>query len=143
MDVKSKTSSEVDIQDLYDSLLVSEETFVASGYAEGLARGEEIGFQEGYNLGLKKGTEIGAEIAFYKGFAKGWVNLLSSSNFCDKIVEQVDNCASLDPIVSTELKNLYLSNNSPNIQNLQSEIDAKTLRYVLYNYMFALGTTDI
>lgn len=129
MDVKiESTSEEVDIQDLYDSLLVCEEKFVASGYEEGLARGEEIGFQEGYDLGRQKGSEIGSEIAFYRGFAKGWISLLSNSNYSENIAELLTNSASLDSSISEEIKTLLCVKASPSTSHLQSESELKTIK---------------
>jgi len=130
MDMKSEsTSEEVDIIYLYDSLLVCEEQFVASGYEEGFARGEQIGFQEGYDLGRQKGSEIGSEIAFYRGFAKGWISLLSSSSsYSENITELLTNCTSLDSIVSQEIKTLLCVNANSSSSHLQSESELKTVK---------------
>lgn len=75
----NKKVSDFDIQDAFDSLLLSEDTFVRKAHEEGLAQGEITGFQEGFDLGHQKGAEIGSEIFFYRGFAKGWINLLSEN----------------------------------------------------------------
>ncbi|EFX89952.1 hypothetical protein DAPPUDRAFT_40007 [Daphnia pulex] len=73
----NKKESDFDIQDAFNSLLVSEDNLVAKAYEEGLLQGEIAGFQEGFDLGRQKGSEIGSEIFFYRGFAKSWIALLS------------------------------------------------------------------
>ncbi|KAI9555690.1 hypothetical protein GHT06_018205 [Daphnia sinensis] len=73
------TVSDFDIQDAFDSLVLSEDNLVNKAYEEGLVHGEKVGFQEGFDLGNQKGAEIGSEIFFYRGFAKGWIALLSEN----------------------------------------------------------------
>jgi hypothetical protein len=73
----NKLDSDSDIQEAFDSILVSEDNLVAEAYREGLIQGEIQGFQEGFELGRQKGSETGSEIFFYRGFAKGWIALLS------------------------------------------------------------------
>ncbi|XP_057377622.1 protein LTO1 homolog [Daphnia carinata] len=82
MAVNTAAVSDFDIQDAFDSLVLSEDNFVNKAYKEGLVHGETVGFQEGFDLGNQKGAEIGSEIFYYRGFAKGWIALLSE-NECD------------------------------------------------------------
>jgi len=72
-----ENGKDVDIQDVFDSILLSEDTFASTGYQEGFKQGEVDGYQEGLNLGEVKGKEIGSEISFYRGFAKGFIAQLS------------------------------------------------------------------
>jgi hypothetical protein len=54
----NKKESDFDIQDAFDSLLVSEDNLVAKAYEEGLLQGEIVGFQEGFDLGRRKFSSI-------------------------------------------------------------------------------------
>jgi HUS1 checkpoint protein len=106
----NKKESDFDIQDAFDSLLVSEDNLVAKACEEGLLQGEIVGFQEGFDLGRQKGSEIGSEIFFYRGFAKSWIALLSGdlSEAFKQLLELCPvslNCDVLHEIYQIELKN--------------------------------------
>ncbi|XP_047104910.1 protein LTO1 homolog [Schistocerca piceifrons] len=65
--------NENDINDVFESLLLSEEKLSAEGFQEGLKKGSVDGLCEGFHLGYHRGAEIGAEIGFYKGVIQAWL----------------------------------------------------------------------
>lgn len=92
--------SDFDIQDAFDSLVLSEDSFVKKAHEEGVVQGEIVGFQEGFDLGNEKGAEIGSEIFYYRGFAKGWIAVLSENecDFTQTLHHLLELCSnSLDP----------------------------------------------
>lgn len=65
-----KLSPDEDINEVFDSIALSEDNIASSGFDEGLKKGQTIGELEGYHLGYHRGAELGCEIGFYKGFLK-------------------------------------------------------------------------
>ncbi len=62
--------------DIFDEIVMSENTFQREGFEKGKQIGKESGYIDGYNLGKEQGTRIGTEIGFYKGFVSVWLKLL-------------------------------------------------------------------
>jgi len=61
-----------DINDLFDSIVLSEDRIVCESYETGYKAGESEGFSEGLRLGSERGKKIGSEIGFYLGFVEQW-----------------------------------------------------------------------
>lgn len=60
-------SAERDINDVFDEILLTEESLTKQGYNEGYERGLAEGNIEGYQLGYGKGYELGKEFGDYYG----------------------------------------------------------------------------
>ncbi|XP_065081601.1 protein LTO1 homolog [Ochlerotatus camptorhynchus] len=58
---------EVDINDVFDDLLLVEERLSEESYQRGLQVGAEQGNVDAYHFGYHRGAEIGAELGFYYG----------------------------------------------------------------------------
>lgn len=80
--------SEPDINDIFDSILCSEEASNEQGYEEGVKKGLVDGEIDGYHLGYHKGAEIGAELGFYKGVVETYIQLNKKGDtaLSDKII---------------------------------------------------------
>lgn len=63
----AKQQEEVDINDVFDNLLLAEEKLAEESYQLGLATGTNEGNVEAYHFGYHRGAEIGAELGFYYG----------------------------------------------------------------------------
>lgn len=63
-------TDERDINDIFDSIVLTEENLVQQGYDEGYADGVAAGNTEGYHLGYHRGAELGAELGYYSGIAE-------------------------------------------------------------------------
>lgn len=61
------SAGEKDINDIFDDIQFSEETYIKKGYEEGLEKGLAEGNPEGYHLGYHRGAEVGAELGYYCG----------------------------------------------------------------------------
>ncbi|KAJ9584027.1 hypothetical protein L9F63_021631 [Diploptera punctata] len=59
-----------DVNDAFDSIVLSEEHICKEGFDEGYKKGVVDGKIEGYHLGYHRGAEIGAELGYYKGVAE-------------------------------------------------------------------------
>ncbi|XP_058840745.1 protein LTO1 homolog isoform X1 [Topomyia yanbarensis] len=59
--------TEVDINDVFEDLLLVEERLTERSYQEGLQVGSQEGNVEAYHFGYHRGAEIGAELGFYYG----------------------------------------------------------------------------
>lgn len=99
MEVHSNSApdSDLDIQNVFDNLVLPENDFVKEAYQEGFEQGKKEGYEEGFQFGRQKGSEISSEIGFFKGFAKGWIALLSGSDveFRKILAEQLQAVAPL------------------------------------------------
>lgn len=60
-------TEERDINDIFDSIVLTEENLVQQGYEEGFTDGIAGGNTEGYHLGYHRGAELGAELGYYSG----------------------------------------------------------------------------
>ncbi|KAH8384595.1 hypothetical protein KR093_002180 [Drosophila rubida] len=56
-----------DINDLFDDILLTEETQARLGYEEGVQDGSAQGNQEGYQLGYAQGVQLGEELGCIYG----------------------------------------------------------------------------
>lgn len=56
-----------DINDVFHSIVLSEERLMKQGFQEGFLKGSFEGEVDGFHLGYHRGAEIGAEIGYYKG----------------------------------------------------------------------------
>ncbi|CAI9725600.1 Hypothetical predicted protein [Octopus vulgaris] len=65
--------------DIFESVVMQEESFVKAGYLAGLNHGTEKGQQDGYQLGHSLECSVGNEIGFLKGFVSTWLALLDQS----------------------------------------------------------------
>ncbi|KAK3931498.1 Protein LTO1-like protein [Frankliniella fusca] len=68
-------AKDVDINDIFDSIALTEERLWAAGHREGLEAGGREGAADGFHLGYHRGAECGAELGFYAGFAEAWLSL--------------------------------------------------------------------
>nr|XP_019537632.2 protein LTO1 homolog [Aedes albopictus] len=59
--------TEVDINDVFDDLLLVEERLSDESYHRGLEAGAKQGNVDAYHFGYHRGAEIGAELGFYYG----------------------------------------------------------------------------
>ncbi|PSN45452.1 Oral cancer-overexpressed protein 1 [Blattella germanica] len=62
--------NQIDINDAFDSIALSEERISNEGYSEGFSKGVLEGEVEGFHLGYHRGAEIGAELGYYKGIVE-------------------------------------------------------------------------
>jgi len=123
-----ENDKDVDIQDIFDSLVLSEDTFVKAGYQQGFEQGEIDGYQEGFQLGQIKGKEIGSEISFYRGFAKGFIaQLKDAETFLGELRSQLElNTNSIDSQTISTLQGIVRktregdSNSTPNLKHVKA-----------------------
>ncbi|KAH1007662.1 hypothetical protein HUJ04_004869 [Dendroctonus ponderosae] len=107
---------EVDINDVFDDILFSEEKVVEKGYQQGFAAGSSQDSVDGYHLGYHRGAEIGSEIGFYQAFSQHYLN----ENPPEKVLKNLEglshgccefpriNCESTDIFEAIEkLRGLY------------------------------------
>ncbi|RZF40860.1 hypothetical protein LSTR_LSTR003370 [Laodelphax striatellus] len=81
------SDADVDINDVFDDIVLTEEKIVQDSYEIGFRKGILEGEIEGFHLGYHRGSELGNEIGFYSGF----VDILTSisalkSDFPEKSV---------------------------------------------------------
>lgn len=81
VDVDQSSVPEIDINDVFEQIALTEETLCEQGYQEGFVNGEAATNPEGYHLGYHRGAELAAELGYYLG-------LLSAYRKC--IVEKSD-----------------------------------------------------
>uniref|UniRef100_A0A8D8FGH8 Oral cancer-overexpressed protein 1 homolog n=1 Tax=Culex pipiens TaxID=7175 RepID=A0A8D8FGH8_CULPI len=67
----SASVDDVDINDVFDNLLLAEEHLAEAGYQRGLAQGVREGNVDAYHFGYHRGAEVGAELGFYYGVICG------------------------------------------------------------------------
>jgi len=85
-----------DINDAFDTIILSENRLVEKGYEEGFVAGSREGEEEGYRLGAQKGSEIGQEVGFYIGFTEGWLQELAGrEKRPEKIIRHLEKLRSL------------------------------------------------
>ena len=60
--------ADLDINSVFDDIVLSEEKCVDRGFAEGYKEGQSRGRSQGAELGRQQGEVIGTEIGFYLGF---------------------------------------------------------------------------
>ncbi|XP_067674451.1 protein LTO1 homolog [Haliotis asinina] len=65
-----KISRNVEIDDLFHDVIMSEEKSQVEGFTEGRAEGERRGLVDGLSLGFEKGAAIGSEVGFYRGYVE-------------------------------------------------------------------------
>ncbi|KDR23937.1 hypothetical protein L798_10810 [Zootermopsis nevadensis] len=65
--MKEINDETADINDVFNSIALSEEQNSREGFQEGFQKGCFEGEVEGFHLGYHRGAEIGAEIGYYKG----------------------------------------------------------------------------
>lgn len=68
---QSANEDDVDINDVFDNLLLAEEHLAEAGYQRGLAQGVREGNVDAYHFGYHRGAEVGAELGFYYGVICG------------------------------------------------------------------------
>lgn len=69
-----------DINDIFDDILLTEESLEQQGYDEGYSAAASAGNTEGYHLGYHRGAELGAELGYYLGV----VEVYSKTSISDK-----------------------------------------------------------
>ncbi|XP_053683448.1 protein LTO1 homolog [Sabethes cyaneus] len=67
----AEASAEVDINDVFEDLLLSEERVAEQSFKEGVEVGSAEGNVEAYHFGYHRGAEVGAELGFYYGVICG------------------------------------------------------------------------
>lgn len=83
------TSSERDINDIFDDIALIEDRLNEEGYQKGLEAGKSCGNTDGYHLGYHRGAEIGAELGYYYGVLKSHVGNESNTERQQKSIETV------------------------------------------------------
>ncbi|XP_055534107.1 protein LTO1 homolog [Wyeomyia smithii] len=63
----AKASAEVDINEVFDNLLLSEERLAEESFKQGVEVGTAEGNVDAYHFGYHRGAEIGSELGFYYG----------------------------------------------------------------------------
>lgn len=81
--VPRSDDNERDINDVFDDILLTEETLTKQSYGDGFREGAAAGNPEGYHLGYHRGAEIGAEFGYYFGIAK----VFAKTETSDKITK--------------------------------------------------------
>ncbi|XP_026473674.1 oral cancer-overexpressed protein 1-like [Ctenocephalides felis] len=69
------TKREMDINDVFDNLLMCEDTSYQKGYKDGVEKGKSDGNLEGFHLGYHRGAEYGAELGFMYSVIKSLIGL--------------------------------------------------------------------
>lgn len=85
-DTVPSDDNERDINDIFDDILLTEETLTKRSYAEGFSEGAAAGNPEGYHLGYHRGAEIGAEFGYYFGIAKVFAKTETSDKITKALV---------------------------------------------------------
>lgn len=89
MPVNNSTNSEErDINDIFDDILLIEETLTDESYVDGFTDGEKAGNPDGYHLGYHRGAELGAELGYYYGIAEVFLKF-SKSEKAIKVLQQL------------------------------------------------------
>lgn len=70
-------TEERDINDIFDDILLTEESLEQQGYEEGFAEAAAAGNTEGFHLGYHRGAELGAELGYYLGVIEVYLKLTS------------------------------------------------------------------
>ncbi|RUS92031.1 hypothetical protein EGW08_000244 [Elysia chlorotica] len=90
--------------DIFHSVIMTEEESWSQGYSEGLEISRKKAFEEGHSLGTTKGAEIGQEIGFYSGYAAQILHLCVQDNLkprvlkvCEAILQLADQFIEIDP----------------------------------------------
>ena len=65
---RDEPMADLDINSVFDDIVLSEEKCVDRGFAEGYKEGQSRGRREGADLGRQQGQLIGTEVGFYLGF---------------------------------------------------------------------------
>lgn len=65
--LSTNKTAEVDINEVFDNILFSEEHYSEEGFKEGYNKGLIDGEEDGHHLGYHRGAELGAELGYYKG----------------------------------------------------------------------------
>ena len=109
-----------DINSVFDSIVLSEESSVERGFAEGYREGQQRGRREGGELGRQQGKLIGTEIGFYLGFVAEFKSAYTEQ--IDKKSEKIK--SSLDKLerLCSQFPNY---NSSEGFQDKLEEIRAK------------------
>lgn len=67
VNVDRPTEQQRDINDIFEDILLTEESLEQQGYDEGFAEAVSAGNSEGFHLGYHRGAELGAELGYYLG----------------------------------------------------------------------------
>ncbi|KAK7868299.1 hypothetical protein R5R35_013887 [Gryllus longicercus] len=65
--MSAQERNDSDINDVFDSIALSENLIQKEGFEEGFKKGERDGAIEGFHIGFHKGIDIGNEIGYYIG----------------------------------------------------------------------------
>ncbi|XP_022197493.1 protein LTO1 homolog [Nilaparvata lugens] len=100
-------NEDIDINDVFDDIALSEEKIVQNSFQEGLSKGVLEGEIEGFHLGYHRGSEIGSEIGFYSGFVDILISISTlKEDFPQKGI-----------VILTKLKNLLLEFPRSNVED--------------------------
>ncbi|CAL9121632.1 unnamed protein product [Musa textilis] len=65
-----------DASDIFDSIVLLDETLCQEGFKDGYRDGLKTGQEEGREVGLKMGFQVGEELGFYQGCVDVWNSLI-------------------------------------------------------------------
>ncbi|XP_066152358.1 protein LTO1 homolog [Euwallacea fornicatus] len=69
----SANVKEVDINEVFEDILFSEEKIIEHAYQQGYQIGTTEDSIEGYHLGYHRGAELGSELGYYEAFAQHYI----------------------------------------------------------------------
>ncbi|XP_055597919.1 protein LTO1 homolog [Uranotaenia lowii] len=88
----SAPAPEVDINDVFDDLLLTEERLAEESYEQGKEIGSQQGNVEAYHFGYHRGAEVGAELGFYYGVIKGLGEIVvpKAKSLAEEILKDIE-----------------------------------------------------
>jgi len=115
--------TEIEVNDIFDSIALSENNFVESGFEKGYLEGTRSKAADGRDLGFQKGIQLGTEVGFYKGFAEEWSKHLKESGKEDK--KSVKALAACEKVISLTKEFPEENNKDKDLREIINSIRAK------------------
>lgn len=81
--------NEVDINEVFEDILLTEEKIYELAYREGYELGASEESIEGYHLGYHRGAEVGSEIGYYQAFAEHYNDNAEKLKVPDKVMKNL------------------------------------------------------
>lgn len=117
--IEKDTGGDIDINDAFDSIVLSENNLQKEGYDEGIIKGQKDGVIEGFHVGFHKGIDVGSEVGYYSGVVEACLALNCESSSPERTKQVL--------LKLRELIQQFPVSNDPNIEiiNLLEKIRAK------------------